>query len=130
MSISMYYSAWSGSLTAEEIELVDQHVEEFAIDRVIAEAGNAREDWRGDDYSFYREADGTYESEDECQLKGSTKLACDDEELLAAVIYHLCEALTALRLQLPRFSWDFSLDDIDIPWDDEQQCYDLDAVEE
>ncbi|WP_409054868.1 hypothetical protein [Streptomyces sp. SYP-A7185] len=107
MSVSLYYGA---RRTAALMPL-----ETAAIERIVAARMS----------SFpYEDEEGLCLYDDSGLepgeiVNGSTKLPPDDARVLP-VIAHMLEAVTELRRALPHAQWRVHLDDLDIPWDEEQ----------
>lgn len=62
--------------------------------------------------------DGAGEGAGETALHGSTTLPEQDPFTTFLGLAHWCQALTDLRRALPGTTWDVSVDDEPVPWDD------------
>lgn len=109
MSVSLYYYASRGTpLTAAETAEVQR----------IATA--REETFPYDDTEGLCLYDGGGSTPEEI-LAGSTKMPGDgDVERMMSVLGHVLETVSALRRVLPDAEWRVHLDDMDMPWDEEQ----------
>ncbi|MEV0979379.1 hypothetical protein [Streptomyces sp. NPDC049915] len=107
MSVSLYYRA------CREVSLTE--AERAGIERTVqAHLASFPYD---DEESLYLYADGGSEPDE--ILAGSTKMPSDPGRLLP-VIDHVLGSLTELRRAVPDAAWGVHLDDVDVPWDEEE----------
>lgn len=107
MSVSIYYSASRAvPLTAAETS---------AVDRVVA----ARESSFPcqDEESLCLYEDGGSEPDE--IVAGATKMPVDPD-LVLPVIAHVLDSVTELRRALPGAEWHVHMDDLDVPWDEDE----------
>ena len=103
MGVSLYYTA------RRPIPLTD--VERTAVHQVVDSTNAAAPFEEQEGLCLYdRLDDGTV-------LSGSTKLPAEEELVLPSLVHWLA-AVTELRCAVPDADWTFTLDDIEIEWDD------------
>ncbi|MFE3518789.1 hypothetical protein [Streptomyces sp. NPDC059166] len=106
MSVSLYYRA---SRPARPT-----NTESAAVERIVA-AHSASFPY-GDEESLHL-CDGD-DGEPSRLLEGSTKMPFDPSRVLT-VICHVLDSVTELRRALPGARWHVHLDDLEIPWDED-----------
>ncbi|WP_326688942.1 hypothetical protein OIE63_18480 [Streptomyces sp. NBC_01795] len=106
MSVSLYYYAYRTTpLTGTEAADVEH----------IAAAHRAAFPYQDEESLYLYEGGG---SEPDEILAGSTKLPNTFDRLMP-VIDHLLASVTELRRALPDAEWRVHVDDVDIPWDED-----------
>jgi len=106
MSISLYYNANRAKAFSEkEQQITNNIIEKYN------KAFPLKKD--GDDFYVYCYAPNAPES----IFSGSLGLPYDPEKAIEATLYWM-KCLTELRKYLPDCTWEVSLDDYDIPWDE------------
>ncbi|MFB6890504.1 hypothetical protein ACFCX4_14440 [Kitasatospora sp. NPDC056327] len=106
MSVSLYYTAHRATAPTR--------AESAAVERVVA-AHTASFPYQDEESLFLYEHD---EDDPEQILAGSTKLPSDPGRLLP-VMTRVLDSVTSLRRALPGADWHVHLDDLDVPWDEE-----------
>ncbi|MET9224571.1 hypothetical protein [Lentzea sp. NPDC003310] len=105
MGVSLYYTARRATpLTDAELAAVSQAVDTYDAN---APFGTEEEGL----YLYDRLEPGTV-------LDGSTKLPTAPERAVPSLVHWLA-AITALRTAVPDADWTFTLDDLEIEWDDQ-----------
>ena len=110
MSVSLYYRARRTAPPSE--------TEAAAVERIAA--AHQESFPYEDEESLYLYED-LYEgggSEPGEILAGSTKLPLEEDRMMP-VIVHVLDSLTELRRALPGADWRVHMDDLDIPWDED-----------
>jgi hypothetical protein len=103
MSVSLYYDAYRTTPLTE--------LEAAEVERVVA-ARQATFPYEDEEHlCLYENDDGRPER----VLAGSTKMPLDPERLMP-VLSHLLDSMTELRRAVPDARWRVHLDDLDIPW--------------
>jgi hypothetical protein len=111
MSVSLYYRA------SRAIPLTD--AETAAVERVVA-AHMSSFPYQDEEslYPYDSETLHLYDSTEPDEIvAGATKMPRDPGRVLL-VITHVLDAVTQLRRALPAASWHVHLDDLDVPWDE------------
>ncbi|WP_424861652.1 hypothetical protein [Streptomyces sp. MMS24-I29] len=107
MSVSVYYSARrSESLTGPETA---------AVERVVA-ARTASFPYDDEEDLHLYDLGGDEDGE---ILAGSTKLPSDPDRWLP-VLTHVLDSVTELRRAVGRAEWHVHMDDVDVPWDENE----------
>ncbi|MEE2037064.1 hypothetical protein Q8791_07505 [Nocardiopsis sp. CT-R113] len=107
MSVSLYYKAsratpLSGTETADVERVVAAHMSSFPY---------------RDEESLHLH--GFADGDPEEIVAGSTKMPFDPGRALP-VLAHVLDSVTALRRALPGAEWRVHMDDLDVPWDEEE----------
>lgn len=107
MSVSLYYHAGRTTPLTE--------AEAAEVERIVA-ARQASFPYEDEEHLYLYEDSG---SDPGTVLAGSTKMPLDPDRLMP-VIDHLLDSVTALRRAVPDAAWRLHMDDLDIPWDEEE----------
>ncbi|MFI6644942.1 hypothetical protein [Streptomyces sp. NPDC050504] len=107
MSVSLYYCA---SRTVPPTA-----AEAAALERVVA--ARAASFPYPDEESLFLYEDGGSEPDE--IVAGSTKVPFDPDRVLP-VVAHVLDSVTELRRALPGARWRVHLDDLDVPWDEDE----------
>ncbi len=57
-------------------------------------------------------------------FEGATRLPDNSEEHLLEGLKHWTEALSEIRRIVPNAEWSVTIDDVEIPWDEDDQAFD------
>ncbi|MED7953779.1 hypothetical protein, partial [Streptomyces sp. BE303] len=105
MSVSLYYSA--------DRAMPRTDAETATVERIVA--AHASSFPYQDEEGLSLDDDGTGPDE---ILAGSTKLPGDPGRMLPVMV-HVLGAVTELRRALPGAEWRVHMDDLDVPWDEQ-----------
>ncbi|MFJ4883972.1 hypothetical protein [Streptomyces sp. NPDC088731] len=121
MSVSVYYSARRAQpLTGTESTTVEHVLTTRAQSFPYAdEEGLYLYDGDEDAGGGTDEGEGTGENGNAEILAGSTKLPSDPDRWIPATA-HVLGSVTALRRAVGGAQWHVHLDDVDVPWDEEE----------
>ncbi len=120
MSISIYYQARRPEpLTATENASVAALIEKYSVDDQIGRKRLFRKTPNWESFCVY----GPPASEPGVIFEGATKLPDNSDTFTWQGLQHWCSLLSELRLAIPTAKWEVRMDDLEIPWNEEQKLY-------
>ena len=122
MSVSIYYAATRPEpLTQAERFTVDSAIAKYAVED---QTDTYCETGQGLNWESFCVYDPDAAAEPTTVFEGATKLPDNSDDAMWTGIRHWCSLLTEIRNALPGASWEVSVDDHDIVWDDVASVYD------
>lgn len=120
MGVDIYYKASrSTPLTPEEQKAIDAIVEKYSVAKEIEQFHQTGVGWRGEGFDIYPpqfRKPGVI-------FQGATGLPLEDMEEYITAVKRWCSALTEIRRAVSDAEWWVTIEDGDVPWDEEQQAF-------
>lgn len=121
MGVSIYYAATRPEpLSPAERRAVAAAIDRHPLAALLEECGIPAEDFNGEDFCVYPAGDADDPS---AVFEGATKLPLCSESVFWSAIQHWCRLLTVVRRAIPGSAWHVHVDDLDIPWNEEDQAF-------
>ena len=120
MSISIYYEAKRNApLSAQENAAIAAVIKRYSVEDQIREYVRSGRGQNWESFHLY----GSSSSADSI-FSGATKLPDNSEEAIWIGVQHWCAALSEIRRILHGATWEVSVDDHPIRWDEQGRRYD------
>lgn len=125
MSVSLYYTATRDNrLTDAEKAAIDKIVTEYDVSAEADKYFETGEGYNWETFTIYDEED----YEDDVIFDGATKTPSNTPEAMMIGMQHWLKVVSLIRNAVPDADWTFQLDDMEIPWDEESQEYNLEMM--